>query len=70
MAWLRRSFLTGLVVTVPLFITVVTLVWTFRFIDGVARPASMYFLGREVPGLGVLIDGGVHPDGRARSRRT
>ena len=54
MVWLRRSFLTGLVVTVPLFITVVTLVWTFRFIDGVARPASMYFFGREVPGLGVL----------------
>jgi uncharacterized membrane protein len=55
MAWLRRSFLTGLVVTVPLFITVVTLVWTFRFIDGVARPLSMGVLGREVPGLGVLI---------------
>ena len=52
--WLRRSFLTGLVVTVPLFITVVTLVWTFRFIDGIATPLSMYFLGREVPGLGVL----------------
>jgi uncharacterized membrane protein len=58
MAWLRRSFLTGLVVTVPLFITVVTLVWTFRFIDGVARPLSMYALGREVPGLGVLITAG------------
>jgi len=57
MSWLRRSFLTGLVVTVPLFITVVTLVWTFRFIDGVARPASMYFLGREIPGLGVLTTG-------------
>lgn len=55
MGWLRRSFLTGLVVTVPLFITVVTLVWTFRFIDGVARPLSMFWLGREVPGLGVLI---------------
>ena len=54
MRWLRRSFLTGLVVTVPLLITVVTLVWTFRFIDGIARPASVYFLGREVPGLGVL----------------
>ena len=54
MLWLRRSFLTGLVVTVPLLITVVTLVWTFRFIDGVATPLSMYFLGREVPGLGVL----------------
>jgi uncharacterized membrane protein len=55
MPWLRRSFLTGLVVTVPLFITVVTLVWTFQFIDGVARPLSMGVLGREVPGLGVLI---------------
>jgi uncharacterized membrane protein len=58
MLWLRRSFLTGLVVTVPLFITVVTLVWTFRFIDGVARPLSMYAFGREVPGLGVLITAG------------
>ena len=57
MSWLRRSFLTGLVVTVPLFITVVTLLWTFRFIDGVARPLSLYAFGREVPGLGVLITG-------------
>jgi uncharacterized membrane protein len=57
MQWLRRSFLAGLVVTVPLFITVVTLVWTFRFIDGVARPLALYVLGREVPGLGVLITG-------------
>jgi uncharacterized membrane protein len=55
MSWLRRSFLTGLVVTVPLLITVVTLVWFFRFIDGFARPLSMYLLGREVPGLGVLL---------------
>jgi uncharacterized membrane protein len=57
--WLRRSFLTGLVVTVPLLITVVTLVWTFRFIDGVARPVALFWLGREVPGLGVLITAGV-----------
>jgi uncharacterized membrane protein len=55
MGWLRRSFLAGLVVTVPLLITVVTLVWMFRFIDGVARPLSEYILGREVPGLGVLM---------------
>ena len=55
MAWLRRKFLTGLVVTVPLLITVVTLVWTFRFIDGVARPLALFWIGREVPGLGVLI---------------
>jgi len=55
LTWLRRSFLTGLVVTVPMLITVVTLVWMFRFIDGVARPLSQYALGREVPGLGVLM---------------
>ena len=55
MSWLRRSFLAGLVVTVPLLVTVVTLVWTFRVIDGVARPLAAFFLGREVPGLGVLI---------------
>ena len=55
MSWLRRSFLAGLVVTVPLLITVVALVWTFRFVDGVARPVAEYALGREVPGLGVLI---------------
>ena len=58
MSWLRRSFLTGLVVTVPLLITVVTLVWFFRFIDGFARPLSMAVLGREVPGLGVLMTAG------------
>ena len=55
MQWLRRSFLTGLVVTIPLIISVVTLVWVFRFVDGVATPLSLYFLGREVPGLGVLL---------------
>ena len=55
MQWLRRSFLTGLVVTVPLIISVVTLVWVFRFVDRVAAPLSLYFLGREVPGLGVLL---------------
>ena len=42
-----EAFSTGLVATVPLLITVVTLVWFFRFIDGFARPLSMYVLGRE-----------------------
>ena len=67
MAWLAAQFhRPGSVVTVPLFISVAALVWIFRFVDGVAEPLSMYVLGREVPGLGVLIDGGVHPGGRAR----
>ena len=58
MSWLRRSFIAGLVVTVPLLLTVVTLVWFFRFVDGFARPLSVAVLGREVPGLGVLMTAG------------
>jgi uncharacterized membrane protein len=55
MSWLRRSFLTGLAVTVPLFITVTALVWTFRAVDGIARPVATNLFGRAVPGLGVLV---------------
>lgn len=54
MHWLRRSFLTGLFVTVPLVISVATLVWIFQVIDGVTRPLYGQWLGREVPGLGIL----------------
>jgi uncharacterized membrane protein len=52
--WLRRRFLAGLFVTVPLVITVATLVWIFRVIDGVTAPVYARWLGREVPGLGIL----------------
>ena len=55
MGWIRRTFLTGIVVTVPLLVSLVTLVWIFRFVDGVATPLSTQLLGRSVPGLGVLI---------------
>ena len=54
-SWLRRTFLTGIIVTVPLIVTLVTLVWIFQFVDGIATPVSTQVLGRAVPGLGVLI---------------
>ena len=59
MSWLRRRFITGFFVTVPLVISVAALVWTFRFIDDATRPLSVRVLGREVPGLGVLITAGI-----------
>ncbi|MGH9329696.1 MAG: DUF502 domain-containing protein [Vicinamibacterales bacterium] len=52
--WLRRTFVTGFFVTVPLVISVVTLVSIFRFIDGITGPFYTRWLGREVPGLGIL----------------
>jgi uncharacterized membrane protein len=55
MQWLRRSFLAGFFVTVPLVISVAALVWIFGIIDGFTAPLAARVLGREVPGLGVLI---------------
>lgn len=52
--WLRRSFVAGFFVMVPLVISVVTFVWIFRFIDGTTAPFFSRWLGRDVPGLGIL----------------
>jgi uncharacterized membrane protein len=57
--WLRRTFITGFFVTVPLFISVAALIWLFQLVDDATRPLSVRLLGREVPGLGVLITAGL-----------
>jgi uncharacterized membrane protein len=53
MLWLRRSFIAGFFVTVPLVISVAAFIWTFRFVDGLTTPLSERLLGRHVPGLGI-----------------
>ena len=55
MQWLRRSFITGFFVTVPLVISVAALVWIFGIIDRLTAPLASRVLGREVPGLGILV---------------
>lgn len=52
--WLRRSFIAGFFVTVPLIVSVAALVWIFGVIDGFTAPMYTRLLGREVPGLGIL----------------
>jgi uncharacterized membrane protein len=54
MQWLRRSFVTGFFVTVPLVISVFAFVWIFRVVDGFTEPMYTRLLGREVPGVGIL----------------
>jgi uncharacterized membrane protein len=49
---LRNLFLGGLVVLVPMVLTVNALVWLFRFVDGLAGPVAEGLLGRAVPGIG------------------
>jgi uncharacterized membrane protein len=51
---LRRYFVTGFFVTVPLVISVAALLWIFDVVDGVMGPLYARALGRKVPGLGLL----------------
>ena len=53
MNWLRRRFIAGFFVTVPLFISVAALVWLFRVVDGLTAPVYVQLLGRRIPGLGI-----------------
>ena len=53
MQWLRRSFIAGFFVMVPLFISVAAVVWLFRVIDGLVGPVYIKFLERELPGVGI-----------------
>ncbi|MBI4886610.1 MAG: DUF502 domain-containing protein [Acidobacteria bacterium] len=55
MQWLRRRFITGFFVTGPLVISVAALVSIVGIIDGFTAPLATRVLGREVPGLGILI---------------
>lgn len=55
MQWLRRSFITGFFLTVPLIVSVAALVWAFRFVDDFATPLASRIVGRAVPGIGVLV---------------
>ena len=54
MQWLRRSFIAGFFVTVPLFVSVAALVWLFGVVDGFTEPVFQRLLGRQIPGLGIL----------------
>jgi uncharacterized membrane protein len=53
MLWLRRSFITGFFVMVPLFISVAATIWLFSVVDGVTTPLYDRLLGRRIPGLGI-----------------
>ena len=55
MQWLRRSFIAGFFVTVPLIISVAALVWIFGIIDRFTAPVAAQLLGRAVPGLGIAL---------------
>lgn len=53
--WLRRSFITGLFVMVPLVASVIALVWVFRVADSLTSAVTERLLGRYTPGLGIAV---------------
>jgi uncharacterized membrane protein len=57
MLWLRRTFITGFFVLVPLFISVAATIWLFNVVDGTTTPLYDRAIGRRVPGLGILSTG-------------
>jgi uncharacterized membrane protein len=52
---LRNRFIAGLVILVPIVITVNVLWWTFLFVDGLAQPIFVALVGRPIPGIGFVI---------------
>ena len=61
MQWLRRSFIAGFFVTVPLFVSVAAFVWLAGVVDELTAPLYRFVLGVEsVPwGLGILTTAAV-----------
>jgi uncharacterized membrane protein len=52
--WLRRSFITGFFVTIPLVVSVVAIIWVVRWADGLTSGLGERLLGQHVPGLGLV----------------
>jgi len=52
--WLRRRFIAGFFVAVPVVASVLALIWIFRLVDGFTAPIYARLLGRDVPGLGLI----------------
>lgn len=52
---LRNAFIGGLVILVPIVITVKSLWWLFSYLDGLAHPLANMLFGRDIQGLGFFI---------------
>ena len=56
MPWLRRTFVTGFFVMVPIVVSVVAIVWLFRWADKLTSGiATRLGADQHIPGLGILV---------------
>jgi uncharacterized membrane protein len=58
-SWLRRRFVVGFLVALPLVVTLFFARFLFQLFDRWFRPISHQLFGREIPGIGLLLVLGV-----------
>ena len=56
---LRNKFIAGLIILVPIVLTVKVLWWVFGYVDELARPLTKTAAGEEIPGVGFALTLGV-----------
>jgi uncharacterized membrane protein len=52
---LRNKFVSGLIILIPIVLTVRGLWWLFSYVDGLAQPLAVAIIGRTIPGIGFVI---------------
>lgn len=52
---LRNKFVAGLIILIPIVLTVKALWWLFLYVDGLAEPVAQALFGRPIPGIGFVI---------------
>jgi uncharacterized membrane protein len=50
----RSAFLAGILAAVPLVVTYLVFRWLFEALDGIFQPAIIFFIGRSLPGVGLV----------------
>jgi uncharacterized membrane protein len=51
---LRNKFVAGLIILIPIVLTVKALWWLFSYVDALAQPLAVRVVGRPIPGLGFV----------------
>lgn len=52
---LRNHFLTGIVITVPIGITILILIWLFDLFDNILQPLVVFIVGHPIRGVGFAV---------------
>ena len=52
---IKRYFISGVLVVVPIILTVVVIKFIFETVDGLLQPILQKLLGYSIPGLGIVV---------------